>query len=98
MLMPVELDAAFHCSRIAQPSETRWISLVPTSSPRGLVTFHRPSQKSNCRNSALTHAGDREDAGVPAMAGDAARTDEAEPKATPNSTTCFIRLQVSDMK
>ena len=48
---------------MTQPSETRLISLVPTCLPLfGLVTFHLPNQKSNCRNSDVVHAGGGGDA------------------------------------
>src|SRR4051812_40194613 len=57
MLVPPWPLADCHCSRTAHPSETRVISLVPTGTPVGLVTFQWPSQKSNWRNSGDTQAG-----------------------------------------
>src|SRR3954469_12690867 len=59
MLIPFMPLADFHCSRMAQPSETRVISFVPTCLPVwGFFTFHLPNQKSNCRNSGAVQLGD----------------------------------------
>jgi len=60
---------------MAQPSETRLISLVPTCWPCGFVTFHLPIQKSNCLNSGERHAGGGDDPGIDdgAGVGEAAR-------------------------
>ena len=77
MLVPLVPPAPFHSSRIAQRSATRVISLVPDSLPFfGLITFHLPSQKSNCRNSGATQAGGGADA---AGLCDCARADVMRP-------------------
>src|SRR5688500_6975569 len=56
-LVPVEPPAPVHSSRRPHPALIEWIRFVPAGRPFGSVTFHSPSQKSNCRCSARVHAG-----------------------------------------
>src|SRR4029077_8502654 len=88
---PLDPEADFHCSRIAQPSEARLISLVPTSLPCGLGTFHRPNQKSNCRSSAVVQVGDGEGRGALPGLGDAAHKQEHVARPTMISREVFIK-------
>src|SRR5450432_3059194 len=92
MLIPPLPNAEVHCSRMAQPSDCRLISLVPTCWPCGLVTFHLPNQKPNCRNSGATHPGGWQGAG----GGDSAHEVEMSARASAIGTRNFIDVSLAD--
>jgi len=73
---------------MTQPSESRLISLVPTCWPLfGLVTFHLPNQKSNCRNSDVAQAGGE---AVAAGEGDWENTGQITMNVTTNRSIRFM--------
>src|SRR5437764_7832956 len=96
--MPPLPEADVHCSRMAQPSETRLISLVPTSWPCGLVTFHLPNQKSNCLNSGARHAGGGGEAGALAGDDDAARPVASRTNKASSSATALSRRILKELE